>query len=201
MAGGCGAGVGACVGASCAGWLCAGARVLGLQVWASTSHVSERMEGSSMSRRERKVDELEAQPEHGTVQSYRNGCRCEPCTFASTESRTKRNSRARESQRKILDRLVCERVEIDGRLVHPLAPHGTWNGYQHYRCRCDECRAENRKRAFEHKQKQWAQRVLVDGRLIHPKAKHGTVSGRANYGCECQLCYPSGGATGRPGRL
>jgi len=39
----------------------------------------------------------------------------------------------------------AERVEIDGRLVHPDAPHGTSPGYSAWACRCRPCTAAHTK--------------------------------------------------------
>lgn len=46
-----------------------------------------------------------------------------------------------ESSRERRVRLRAERVEVDGRLVHPRAPHGTRNGSAHYGCQCEPCAA------------------------------------------------------------
>lgn len=56
--------------------------------------------------------------------------------------------------------------------------HGTWTGYVHHRCRCDDCRAAN---AREHVRLR-AQRTPEMAR------EHGTYSTYNNYGCRCPLC-------------
>ncbi len=37
----------------------------------------------------------------------------------------------------------AERVEIDGKMVHPQADHGTIHGYRTYECRCTPCSDAN----------------------------------------------------------
>lgn len=56
-------------------------------------------------------------------------------------------------------RRMAERVLVDGRWVHPDAPHGTSSGYDHWWCRCMPCSgaravraAEQRRRAAERKE-------------------------------------------------
>jgi len=44
-------------------------------------------------------------------------------------------------------RRLSERVFIDGRWVHPEAPHGEKSGYVHWGCRCDPCVFANRRPA------------------------------------------------------
>lgn len=34
---------------------------------------------------------------------------------------------------------LAERIEVDGVLVHPNAPHGTVSGYNYWGCRCLSC--------------------------------------------------------------
>ena len=41
--------------------------------------------------------------------------------------------------RDIRRRRLAERVLIDGRLIHPRAPHGTRGGRSNYGCQCDPC--------------------------------------------------------------
>lgn len=65
----------------------------------------------------------------------------------------------------------------------PLPPdspkHGTKQGYDYYRCRCEDCteawRLEIRRRRAIRKVKSW-------------DAPHGTLSGYTNWGCRCQGC-------------
>ncbi len=73
---------------------------------------------------------------HGTPSAYSyHGCRCTRCCTHNTR-RCTRNRLTR----------IAERVEIDGRSVHPNAPHGTDNGYLNYYCRCEPCAAAGSKR-------------------------------------------------------
>lgn len=57
--------------------------------------------------------------------------------------------------------------------VEPPA-HGTYYRYNHYRCRCDECR----KAAREHHL----------ARIKRGPKKHGTASAYRNFGCRCAKC-------------
>lgn len=43
------------------------------------------------------------------------------------------------SREEIRDRRMAERVNVDGRWVHPDAPHGKTSGYTHWGCRCPLC--------------------------------------------------------------
>lgn len=45
--------------------------------------------------------------------------------------------------RSMRDRRRAERTEVDGRLVHPDATHGTRSGYEYHGCRCVDCTAAN----------------------------------------------------------
>ncbi len=62
--------------------------------------------------------------------------------------------------REVKERRRGERVEIDGRLVHPKAPHGTGNGYRWYLCRCEPCAEAGRKESAAKYEKQ-RQRQLI----------------------------------------
>lgn len=55
-------------------------------------------------------------------------CRCDDCT-------AERTSRQRRDQA----RRLAGRELIAGRLVHPLAVHGTTGAYTHWGCRCPQC--------------------------------------------------------------
>jgi hypothetical protein len=50
--------------------------------------------------------------------------------------------------------LAAERVMVDGKMVHPNAPHGTITGYSSYSCRCQPCRTENTKSCAARKARQ-----------------------------------------------
>ncbi|WP_194829258.1 hypothetical protein [Nocardia sp. XZ_19_231] len=70
---------------------------------------------------------------------------------------------------------VAERVEIDGRLVHPDAVHGTASGYSVYSCRCEECTTA----------KVVSNAEAVD-RARARESGHGIA--RWRRGCRCVLC-------------
>ena len=64
---------------------------------------------------------------HGTRSGYNHdGCRCEECTRANTESQRKQSARYKEKP--------IEEI-----------PHG-YNGYSNYSCRCEICRKAGRQR-------------------------------------------------------
>ncbi len=56
-------------------------------------------------------------------------------------------------------------------------PHGTANGYKHYGCRCDECKA-----AMSEYGRKFTKKVPAK------PIPHGTVNGYANYKCRCKEC-------------
>ncbi|WP_143545774.1 hypothetical protein [Rhodococcus sp. 14-2470-1a] len=66
--------------------------------------------------------------QHGTTAEYEFGCRCAKCKNAIRVSVADRRERRRR-----------ERVNIDGRLVHPRAKHGQNSGYHNFGCRCQPC--------------------------------------------------------------
>jgi hypothetical protein len=53
----------------------------------------------------------------------------------------------------IRQRRMAERVLIEGRWVHPGAPHGTSSGYDHWWCRCVPCAAARAVRAAAQRRK------------------------------------------------
>ncbi len=63
---------------------------------------------------------------------YVHGCPCDEC----------RAAHAKYKRGKLWERMN-ERVLVDGRLVHPRAPHGTRSGYQNWGCRCVPCTRAN----------------------------------------------------------
>jgi hypothetical protein len=68
--------------------------------------------------------------------------------------------------------------------------HGI-NGYTHYRCRCDRCRAANTARCGQARQR----RELTPG-----DPRHGTPNGYFNYNCRCEACRAAGSEANRVGR-
>ncbi len=56
-------------------------------------------------------------------------CRCAECVAYHTAKRQREQAR-RHAGREL----------IAGRLVHPMAVHGTTSAYTHWGCRCTECR-------------------------------------------------------------
>ena len=72
-----------------------------------------------------------SEPVHGRYTTYCNhACRCGPCR----EDQSRRIAVHREARR-------AERIEIEGRLVHPAATHGRDASYTNYYCRCEPCTA------------------------------------------------------------
>jgi hypothetical protein len=91
---------------------------------------------------------------HGKVRTYKSGCRCERCRigFRETEREARRRRRGRRP---------------------PSHVHGTVNGYNYWRCRCEECKAAN----AEYRRA---------GRN-DPDRPHGTLS-MYGLGCRCRAC-------------
>lgn len=66
---------------------------------------------------------------HGQFWTYLNHkCRCDPCKAANNQAST--TTRLKR---------YAERVEVDGRLVHPKATHGQASSYRNKGCRCQPC--------------------------------------------------------------
>lgn len=71
-----------------------------------------------------------AEMAHGKYHTYTNHkCKCEPCVTAW-----------RDWSRNLRRRRLAERVLVNGRLIHPRAPHGTRGGRSNYGCQCLPCR-------------------------------------------------------------
>jgi len=81
----------------------------------------------------------------------------------------------------------AQRTLVDGRWVHPGAPHGL-NGYVNYMCRCWVCGIAWTAACRTQRANRFAGRVLRNGDLYHPGAVHGTANGYKNYGCRCSPC-------------
>jgi hypothetical protein len=72
--------------------------------------------------------------EHGQRRTYNYyGCRCGPCTVANRDFVAQQTEQRRS-----------ERVEVDGRWVHPRAIHGSVSAYRNWSCRCEACTAAHR---------------------------------------------------------
>ncbi len=72
--------------------------------------------------------------------------------------------------------------------------HGTIDGYNRHRCRCDECKAAHRERCITNRQRRLDQRIEVDGKFYSPIVeRHGTTNGYRNYGCRCAGCTAAHG--------
>lgn len=84
---------------------------------------------------------------HGTIAAYTScGCRCSACQAVMAVYR-----------RNLTETRAAERVEIDGRMVHPSPPggHGKATTYNAWSCRCEPCTAANRER-YHHRVKRRA---------------------------------------------
>jgi hypothetical protein len=66
--------------------------------------------------------------------------------------------------------------------------HGTVSAYNHRGCRCDLCRAANRRQAYKGRAARIAQLVVIDGVPTAPVRKHGNVSTYGNWYCRCAPC-------------
>lgn len=73
---------------------------------------------------------------HGEYSTYSNGrCGCQRCKAAfAAKMRSLRQARH------------AERINVNGRLIHPNATHGTTTGYVYYGCQCEACTIANRHR-------------------------------------------------------
>jgi len=60
--------------------------------------------------------------------------------------------------------------------------HGTENGYNNIKCRCERCR-----RAHRDYQARYMRRVLEDGSLVNATVEHGSAY-RYDVGCRCDAC-------------
>jgi hypothetical protein len=61
-----------------------------------------------------------------------------------------------------------------------MTPHGTYTSYTNHGCRCDDCRAANRRYQASLKERLRSRDV--------PDHVHGTSGGYGNYGCRCLRC-------------
>lgn len=103
---------------------------------------------------------------HGTHSTYTAGCRCEPCRQAATLA-----SKAGRQRRAAL--------LASGAVVE----HGRVSTYQHWGCRCADCRAAWRD-AFADLRRRMAERLAQDPTA----ATHGRKSTYSNWGCRCEPC-------------
>lgn len=94
---------------------------------------------------------------------------------------TERHYRASQDRR-------AERIEVNGRMLHPKAQHGTPSGYGYFGCQCGACTIGNQMRQQRLRDTRYRHRVTKDDDWFHPKAEHGTDSGYTNYGCRCSPC-------------
>jgi hypothetical protein len=88
-------------------------------------------------------------------------------------------------------RRYTERVMVDGRWVHPDAPHDTCGGYTNWGCRCVPCTVAFTEEQARIRANRYAARVLVDGRLMAQGVAHGKASSYNNHGCRCVPCTDS----------
>ena len=68
--------------------------------------------------------------------------------------------------------------------------HGTLNGYEYHRCRCDACRAANNRRNAVRRAK-GSVPLKIHLARVHAKAQHiehGTSWAYEGKGCRCDLC-------------
>lgn len=118
----------------------------------------------------KKYKETLKKREHNAI-NYREGCRCKKCRSSMnnyiTEYRAKKTTPAQ-----------------------PLSPasrkHGTWLGYDYYKCRCDKCKKAAAKRELE------AYHTRVAKGLPKNSPHHGTKYGYQSWGCRCAKCKTAG---------
>ena len=112
-----------------------------------------------------------------------HGCPCEQCTEAREELNERRQP------------CGCNPNCTTMRTMSPLV-HGTRRAYggQHM-CRCDECRAENRR--TQQKRKNAILAKWIEGRGDEMDIPHGTESGYQNWYCRCDPCKAAGARMNR----
>lgn len=134
---------------------------------------------------------------HGTLSGYTyHRCRCEGCAAAMREYGRRRPRRpvgkaeaAAKKRRQVVKRRA-ERQLIDGRLVHPRAPHGKYTGYSNWTCRCGPCAEAwngfvGRQRLVRRVQRQ----PDANGFLVSTApVRHGLETTYGNWGCQCRPC-------------
>jgi hypothetical protein len=130
---------------------------------------------------------------HGTqVGYYGRGCRCEGCR--SWQRFDQQDRRRRQGVRPKAVQLAEQRTAAEASRRQMLADltdsrHGRAAGYRKG-CRCDACKAWNRRRHAEWKQRQG----------VCPPDAHGTRNGYGNYGCRCDACTAANTAATRKRR-
>lgn len=70
-------------------------------------------------------------------------------------------------------------------------------------CRCDECRADHRRRHAAERAKRHAECVVIDGRrvAVNPAVRHGTTTAYSYHGCQCEQCTAANADCSRRYRL
>jgi len=120
---------------------------------------------------------------HGRETTYVTySCRCTRCIDVTVAARRAREDK-RNKQRK------AERIKVNGRMIHPLALHGTVNAYESYMCRCEDCSDAHNEANYMLRKKHAKERIMIDGALTHPSAKHGTRNGYSYWSCRCRWCH------------
>ena len=66
--------------------------------------------------------------------------------------------------------------------------HGSVNGYNNLKCRCDECRAANAAYRLD-----WLRR-RGHNPIDDDDPRHGTIGGYTNYSCRCDKCRAANNA-------
>jgi hypothetical protein len=68
--------------------------------------------------------------------------------------------------------------------------HGTTNGYNHYRCRCNRCRQAHAdyNRSHNHKIGKHKPMAQYFAELVRVPVQHGTLNAYSNRNCRCDEC-------------
>jgi hypothetical protein len=87
-------------------------------------------------------------------------------------------------------RRLAQRVSVNGRLVHPDAPHGKATAYSNYGCRCELCATAWCAAIKAKRLERRAARVVdPDGFLVTTaNVRHGVPATYTNWGCQCRPC-------------
>jgi hypothetical protein len=112
---------------------------------------------------------------HGKRGTYTSGCRCDECRAADRAYKTALR-RKRGVKPKVRG---CQ------------SPYGTFERYNHERCRCEACVAANTQYVRDR-----TKRHLSSGR---PAPSHG-ASGYVNWYCRCETCKQAGSVVNREAR-
>lgn len=86
------------------------------------------------------------------------------------EKLEKKRKGNREASARMRARRKTERILVNGKLIHPNAPHGTLTGRTNYSCQCDLCNKENSLRSRQYYRDNHGYRKYKSGYNSNTKA-------------------------------